>query len=267
MINLTLVQNTIDKEVRNKSVISLLVLSIGLMIIAHFLAIGVKEWVNETNLNTLIANSSQNVILFFIALISNIVAVVIASSVFRSDFSSKIVAQILTFPISRFNYLISRILGAWILTILFYLICLSVGLLSFALSGSIKFDLFALFSSFVFMSAQLLALIIMSCFFSFFGNRIATFIVTFLYYLLAKVSFLHFNQEAFSFSDISFIKIVSAITYYLTPRVGELSFISDGFIAEKTFEAAQIGSAFLHFFTISILWIFVMKYFFDRREV
>jgi ABC-type transport system involved in multi-copper enzyme maturation permease subunit len=266
MLNVSLIKNSIDKEIRSKSVIFLFVFTLAFIYLGHMIASSVKEFVNESNLTMLISNSSQAVIVSFVSLCANLIAMIVASSVLRSDISSRIMPQILTMPISRAGYLFNRIVGAWLLVMLLYTISLVFGISILYFADSIKVEPLMLMGSYLFMALELLGLIFMSSFVSMYGNKIGTLVVTIVYYFSTRVAQYRFAQEGFNFSDLTVGKIYSGVIYYLTPRLGELAHISENYLSGKGFEFNQIAYALIHFLAIMIVWSVLYKILFDRKE-
>lgn len=267
MINKTLVLNTIQKEVRNKGVLVLFVFTVIFLYFGHRLAISVKEFVDESSLNTFISNSSQNVIIKFISICSNFVAITLSSTIFRSDIVSKIMPQILTFPISRFSYLLSRITGAWLLTMAYFIFSLILGVVILLTSNSIEINFFSIFNSFIYMSLQLLGLIFIASFISFYSNKIFTFILAFVYFAISKTSFHFLTFGEGMLSELTVGKVINLFVYYCMPRIGELSYIAEQYIAGKAFEMSQIASALGHFAVVMTIWMIILKVIFEKKEV
>lgn len=267
MLNKTLVINTIQKELRNKGVLFLFVFTLLFLYFGHRLAVTVKDFVDESSLNTFIANSSQSIIISFVSFCTNFIAIILAATIFRSDISTKILPQMLTFPVSRFTYLASRITGAWLLTLSFFFVSLILGIFILLSSGSIELDYIAIGASFVFMSFALFGTIFMCSFLSFYSNKIFTLIMSFVYLVIAKLSFYQIVVNPNPSAEFSVGKLIGLFVYYCTPRVGELSYVSEQYIGGKTFDLSQLAMVLIHFFAVIVIWSFIFKYVFERREV
>ncbi len=263
MISKTLLINTIQKEIRNKGVIFLFIFTILFILVGHKAAVTIKMSLNESNMNTIISNSSQTVIIYFISFCANFVAIILASTIFRSDISSRVLPQILSFPISRLSYIVSRITGAWLLSVAYFLFSLIFGMTILMTSESIQIDFLSIVGSFAFMSIELLGVILLGSFISFYGNRLMSFIITIVVYILSK----SYTQKLFEYESFSLGKMVNLFMYYCTPRLGEMSYISESYMAGKVFDISQIIMAVVHFTATTGVWLYIMKTLFDKREV
>lgn len=262
MLNPTLVTNTIQKEIRNKGIIFLFVFAIGFLFAGHKLAIMFNVNFGNEATSQFFTNTSQQIIVYFLTTCSNIVAIILASTIVRSDMSSRVLPQILSFPVTRFEYLFSRVFGAWVITIAFYLLCLIFGVGLLITSGSIELDFFSLISSFLIMSIELVAIILICTFISLYGNRLVSFIFSVVIYFLSGA----YTERLYEYDGVTLGKLVNYFMYYFTPRLGEMTKIAESFIAGKTFAASQLSVALLHFIATTSIWFFIMKTLFDKKE-
>ncbi len=265
-ISKELIKNTLHKEMRNKGIIFLFVFTIIFIFAGHLLAVAVKSFVDESNLTTFIANSSQGVIINFVSFSTSIVCSIIAASVVRSDLSSGVLSQVLSFPISRFKYVLSRVIGAWSLSYSFYLLSLIFGIILLAFSGNINIDLSSLLISSSLMTLQIFGLTVVGIFFSMFFNRLGAFLTTFGFYVISKIVFHSVAYEGISFTEMTVGKIFKYIIYFFTPRVAEISYIAEEFIYGKDIDYSSIVMGLSHFVVLVGIWLFLMKLLFEKRE-
>ena len=267
MLNSSLVYNTIQKEIRNKGVIFLFFLTLISLYLGHSLAVGVKDYVDEANMSALIANSTQAIIITFVSTISIFVSIIIGISAIRSDQSLRVLPQILSFPISRLTYILSRITGAWILSAIFYTITVIFGILILKFSGAMKVDFLSMMMTFCLMLLSLLTITFVSTFLSVYINKIASFILTIVFYLVSKFSYYNYINGNFEKAEFSVSKVLGLFAHYFLPRIGELNYLSEGYLGGKTFEVSSLAFALLHFFCVIILWGYIFKFLFERREI
>lgn len=267
MINLTLVMNTIQKEIRNKGIIFLFIFSVISLYLGNVLAVAVKEYVDESNLNALISNSTQVIILSVVSMITMIVSIIVGTNAVKSDISLKILPQLLGFPIKRSQYLLSRIFGSWILAMTFFAVLLVIGVVILSFSNSIVFSVLDIFSTFLIYSLVYFVVIFIAIFFSLYLNKIAAFILSFVFFSFSKISYYNFSNIGFDKMEMSVMKVISMIFHYAFPRLGELNFIADALMTGKFPENFSITLALVHFVVTLGAWLFVFKYLFEKREV
>lgn len=266
MINKNIIINTIEKEYRNKGIITLFIFTILFILAGHALAIAAKEFVVESNLNSFIADTSQGIILSFVSFATNIVTIFIAISAIKSDVDSNLIGQVLSFPITRFGYVVNRVLGSCLLSISFYLISSIFGFILLSFSGSMKFDLANYLLSLFFMSLQILGMTVMGIIFSLYVNKIGSFIFTFFYYVFSKIVYHSVLYNGISFEEMGVFKVIQYAVHFLTPRVGELSYISEQVLGKSDFLLSTVTLSTLHFAGMTIVWLFVIKVIFEKRE-
>lgn len=267
MFNSTIFINTIHKEIRNKGVIFLFIFSILSLYIGNLLAVSVKQYVDESNLTALISNSTQLIIINVVSLITLIVSIIVGINSVRSDISLRILPQILGFSISRGNYLLSRVLGAWFISIIFFTLTMISGLIILKFSGSIVVDIFALVSSYLMYALMFLSINLFAIFISIYLNKIGSFILMFVFYFTSKISFFNYKDIGFDKMDFSILKLVSMIFHYLMPRIGELNFYADNFLNGKTFASSDLMFSLLHFSITCSVWFFILRFLFSRKEI
>lgn len=267
MINLVLLKNTIEKEVRNKGVIFLFIFSVLSLYVGNLLAVSVKEYINESNLTALISNSTQLIIINVISLITLIVSIIVGVNCVRSDISLRILPQILGFSISRSSYLLSRVFGSWLISLVFFTLTMICGIVILKFSGSIVVDNFSLIASYLIYALTFLIVIFMSTFISIYLNKIGAFILTIVLYFSSKVSYFNYQNIGFDNMEMSGLKIYNMFFHYFVPRIGELNFFADNFISGKTFESGDLVVALVHFVITLTAWFFILSTLFNKKEI
>ncbi len=265
-LNYHLIKNTIEKEYRNKGIITLFIFTLLFILAGHGLAIAAKEFVIESNLNTFISDTSQGIILNFVSFATNIVTIFIAISAVKSDVDSSLINQVLSFPLTRFGYILNRVIGSCILSIAFYVISSVFGFILLALTGDIKFDFLNYILSIVFMSIQIFGMTITGILFSLYINKVGSFLFTFFFYVFSKVVYHNVVYNGLSFENLSIFSVFKYFIHFLTPRVGELTYIAEQVISKSDFTIMSAGLSVLHFLVMCIIWLFIIKLIFNKRE-
>lgn len=267
MINLVLLKNTIEKEIRNKGVIFLFIFSILSLYIGNLLAVTVKEYVNESNLTAIISNSTQLIIVNVISLITLVVSIIVGVNCVRSDMSLRILPQIMGFSISRSSYLLSRILGSWLISLVFFSLTMISGIVLLKFSDSIAVDNFSLIASYLIYSLTFLIVTFVATFISIYLNKIGAFILTIVFYFSSTVSYFNYQNIGFDNMEMSGLKIYNMLFHYFVPRIGELNFFADHFISGKTFESQSLVLALVHYGITLSAWFLVLSTLFKKKEI
>ena len=266
LMNKNLILNTIQKEYRNKGIITLFIFTIMFILAGYGLALAAKEFVIESNLDSFISNTSQGIILNFVAFSTNIVTIIISISSVKSDLQSGLINQLLTLPLSRFSYLISRIFGSWLLSLSFYIVSSVFGILLLLMSGNVNFDFLSYLLSIVFMALQILGMTVMGTVFSLYINKIGSFLFTMFFFVFSKVAYHSITYEGLSFNNFGIFKVLKYFVHFLTPRVGELAHVSTMVIDGSELPLKEISFTTIHFLCLTVVWIFISKLIFEKRE-
>ena len=109
-----MIKDTILKELRSKTLLFIFIATTLMIFLAHSL---LKMFISSNESSALVINGANSLTIMFtmINAWSVIIAGIFGISSIRSDFKDKIIYQYLAFPISRTQYMFSRILGTWIL--------------------------------------------------------------------------------------------------------------------------------------------------------
>jgi len=261
-------ENTLAKEWRNKFLIFLFALTVGLIILINF----VMDWVGQIPgvfLDATLANKKLYTFYYIINTWNVFLSIIMGVSCVRSDLNDGVYAQILSFPVKRMEYLLSRILGSTAIVLGYYLLSILLALTVFAFSseGKVFIDpgiFLALLPNILLIFSTLTLTVLISLF----ATKIATFISTFI--LVAMISSSNANFAGvpvdYMFSELSFIKIMGIILYFLFPRIGTLNTMATDIVMGKTL-GVSIGWEILHLgLTLGILYVLVLLIL-RRREV
>lgn len=263
--------NTIQKEIRNKNFIFLVFSTIVVMVIWHLLANFLLNEFLAENLEMFkdTANSKAPSIMFTIlGLWSLIISIILGSGLIRSDMETNVLPILLSYPISRFEYLTARILGLWVLVIGYYLFSFCLGLASIsALTHFPHFGIGALVG-FFYRFLAILAVIILTSLISLNLSKVMTVLLTCFFTFLIVATNTYFTPQPIAdyFSNLSAIKGMAAMIHILLPHIGTLNDLANNaFFESKTNISYQVET--LHFIVTTGILIFVIKWLFQRREL
>ncbi len=121
-----LFMDTLKKEIRSKTLITLFVIVTLGMYLGYQIISSMNDPLNSNTINVL-GNFSFNIMFFLNNVLSTIVALILGTSAVRSDFKEKIAYTIMTLPISRVEYFYTRVLGVWLMSMVYYLYTFLLG--------------------------------------------------------------------------------------------------------------------------------------------
>lgn len=265
---LSVARNTIEKEWRSLALVLLLVLTLLSVFVAGALISVLKEFFMETFSLDAIGNKSMSIFFFFISFWSSFLAIYFGVSTAASDRESGVILQLLSFPISRGEYIAGRVLGCFALVFTYYIIAAFLGMSGISLSAGVwvsggNFLWSILFNSLIWLSVSTLSLFV-----GLYLSRLSGFIVLVIMSIFSGSSYIYYSTHTFkeAMSDIGFFKILGAIFYYLLPHNTYWSKAVNVklFSPEKfNFNAMEI----VHFTGSFCLLVIVMGIIFKRKEI
>jgi ABC-type transport system involved in multi-copper enzyme maturation permease subunit len=262
-----MILDTILKELRSKTLIFLFLATTIVILLCHSL---LKMFFNNPDpANQIMVNgaSSLSYMFMFINFWNIFVAAIFGISAVRSDFREKIIYQYLTFPITRTEYMFSRIFGAWILVFAYYLYAYGLATILFSFATH----------SFVFTAHHLLSILItgiyiflvifMSFFFSLFLGKIGAFLLVLVTVFMINISNNAFKGLAFAdyFKDMSLLKIIGLLTYALLPRIKYVSDLANAVMTKEEFTLNYPLEA-LHLIATTAVFIFIASYLMKKKD-
>ena len=128
--------NTFQKEYRNKTLLFFFFITLFVIFGVNF----VLDLIGEFGKGGMIpedqlSNKKLTLVFTIINMWNFILSIFVGLSVVRSDFRQGVLEQLLSFPVKREEYLISRFLGAWSIVFSYYLISLFCAIITFSLSS------------------------------------------------------------------------------------------------------------------------------------
>lgn len=273
MLNKTLIKNTIEKEIRNKSVIFLFVMTLAVMYLGAVATNALQDEIKESGFNTYLATASMTVVIWIISLSAKFVAALVSANIFKSDLESGVISQLLALPIKRSSYVINRMFGGALLSFLYLLIILIIGMIILStnelLPAGVDVPVVSILASTIPHFIQIIIIMFVSCFFSLFFNKIGTLLMT-LFYVMASIGTYTYIQSGNPVvSGFNLSSIFGAIFYWLLPRVGEINGISDmlSLGAEFNMEIFKnLAYGLIHLVATLGIWGMIFNYIFKKRS-
>ncbi|MFG1492276.1 hypothetical protein ACRXCV_10800 [Halobacteriovorax sp. GFR7] len=273
MFNFTLIKNTIEKEVRNKSVIFLFAMTVVVMYLGGVLSNTLQIEIQESGFSTYLATASMTVVIWIISLSAKLVAALISANIFRSDLESGVISQILALPINRSSYVINRMLGGALLSFLYLVFILIIGIIILISNDlvpkGVDFSMIKMTASLIPHFLQILIIMFVSCFFSLFFNKIGTLLLT-CFYVIASVGVYTYIQAGNpALSGINLSSIFGLIFYWLLPRIGEISGLADMLSLGAELNLDIVKSfvfGLVHLVATLAIWGFIFNSIFKRRS-
>lgn len=268
--NITLITaNTFRNELRNKGfifmgVMTFLVMTVGFILMDYIL----KEFVDPGTFK-LAGNTGLFASYHFIMFWTFLMALNFGINCIRNDISYGTLSLILTFPISRLEYFLGRISGAFLMSVIYFLIGFIYSVVALTLmSKEIIFQASFLYAFFI-SGLGLLMWIVLAVFISTNLSRLSSFFVIFFLYLILSYTDQYFSSipPAEWLTNISPLKIIGLIVYGIFPHLQSLSNFAGSIIQGETLDygvnLAHIGHGL---FSI-VLIIFVYNKFFSKRDI
>ena len=273
MLNRTLIKNTIEKEIRNKSVIFLFIMTLIVMYLGGVLTNTLHNEIQESGLTNYLTNTSMTVVIWIIGLSAKFVAALISANIFRSDLESGVISQLLALPIKRSSYVLNRMIGGALLSFLYLVIILIFGMIILSSNDLMPvkdgIPFLGIAGSLIPHLLQIIIIMFISCFFSLFFNKIGTLLMT-LFYVMASIgTYVYIQNGSEIINGFNIFSILRVIFYILLPRIGEVSGISDMLTMGSTFDGDFLLSilfGFLHLIVTLSVWGLIFNYIFRKRS-
>ncbi|MBL8991997.1 MAG: ABC transporter permease subunit [Spirochaetia bacterium] len=224
-----LLLNTFQKEYRNKVLIFLSLLTI---VVLFLLNAGLDFVARQAQTQSDAGDLVKFKLGYFYSIIgiwSGLLAGLLGVNCVRSDFEHRMIAQILSFPIRRFEYLIARILGSWLLIVIYYLISIALALIYFSYqSKSFSFE-WRILGALGVSSLSMLVYVVLGALLSLFMPKLLAFLTLLLTGLFMNISNWYYKYIAFSesFKELNFFKGIGLFFHNALPRVGVVNDLAD----------------------------------------
>jgi ABC-type transport system involved in multi-copper enzyme maturation permease subunit len=262
-----MIKDTILKELRSKTLIFIFIATTLMIFLSHAL---LKMLINNNDPASNILISGTNSLTFMFSVINGwsvIIAGIFGISSIRSDFKDKIIYQYLAFPISRTQYMFSRIFGTWLLVYGYYLYSylLSAILFSFA-TNSLALHWTHLISMLL-MGIYVFLVIFISFLYSMIAGKIAAFLllIATVVTISLSISSLRMVAAADYLKDLNVFKIIGLIVYFCLPRINYITELASTVMSKEEIKM-NLGLEALHFVITTGLFIFLANFLVKKKN-
>lgn len=265
----TILRNSFAKEIRSKS---FFVFSFFTLIVIALMTIGlvlVQEFLTENqNIQQMVGGKSIILVYRVVDFWAVFISIVFGISAVQSDLDFMIMPQILSHPISRTDYLIGRIGGAWLMVGIYYLLSLFLAITVFSITtGESAFNssiVLAFFPSMI----CCLAIIVLSVFASLIMARTTALISMSFFCFLLTISNAYYLERGLDGLDggMLAVKAVGLLFHWIFPRIGVMSKISENVVYSSNAEINYLIEL-PHFFLILGFMLFLLNHRFKSRDI
>ena len=261
---------TLQREIRNKTLIAILGFTVLIIFLINGGANFIDSHISDPNAGDLNSISGRKFYFFYyiISLWSGILGTLLGINSIMSDSESGVQTQILALPISKIEYIFSRIISSWLIVIGYYVISILVGIIIFLFStNNLIINPFIIYS-FIISSLGILIAVILGTLFSLVFQKIIALMATIGTLMLISLSnnmFLITNSSLGS-EQWTTTKLLGLLIHYALPRYGVLNQISSSLLSETTSDHINYFFEIIHY-PLSITALFFIIYFiFIKRE-
>ncbi|MCO4793714.1 MAG: ABC transporter permease subunit [Bacteriovoracaceae bacterium] len=265
--------NTVQKEIRNKSIWSLLILTSIVIIVLNALLGLLLQLATEfqaggagPSLGTL----PLNAFFWLIDIFSTVIAILVGVNSLKSDEENGVNLQLLSFPVKRWEYLLARILGSWGIVVVYYLYSIILAAVLFSISSREFIVGYQVFMALVNTSLIILPTVTIAILFSFFLPKLFAFFFSFFFMLFVTYSNLSVGSVEIGdyLANLSFFKILALPIHYLLPRTGTLSSFTNALLYNVDL---PIGSDYFinlaHYVVTIVILISLTGWILKRKDV
>lgn len=262
-----MIKDTILKELRSKTLIFIFVSTTAMIVLAHMILETFLKNPDPAGQVLISGSNSLSYMFMFINFWNIFVAAIFGISAVRSDFREKIIYQYLTFPITRTQYMFSRIAGAWLLVFGYYLYAYVLSTILFSIaSKSFVFTANHFFSVLI-TGLYLFLVIFISFFYSLFTGKIQSFLLVFATVMTINLSNDYFKTLAFEeyFKNLGVFKIIGLLAHIGLPRIKYVSSLANAVMFKEEYQLNYPLEA-LHLFLTTALLVTVSAYLMKKKD-
>lgn len=252
-----MIKDTILKELRSKALIFIFIATTLMIFLAHSV---LKMFINSNDGSAIMINGASSLSLMFTMINgwSVIIAGIFGISSIRSDFNDNIIYQYLAFPISRTQYMFSRIFGTWILVFGYYLYAYFLSAILFSVATHSLALHWTHLISMLLMGLYVFLIIFISFLYSMIAGKIGAFLL--LITTIATISVSTSSLRALAYADyllnLSFFKTIGLIVYFIFPRVNYITELASNVLSKEEIKL-NLGLEALHLLVTSAVFIFL----------
>jgi ABC-type transport system involved in multi-copper enzyme maturation permease subunit len=253
-----MIKDTILKELRSKTLIFIFIATTLMILLAHAL---LKMFLNNSDPSANVILSGANSLSFMFTIINGwsvVIAGIFGISAIRSDFKEKIIYQYLAFPISRTQYMFSRIFGSWILVYSYYLYSYLLSAFLFSLATHSLALHWTHLISMLLMGIYILLVIFISFLYSMIADKIAAFlmlIVTVTVIALSSSSMRALEATEY-LKDLNLFKLFGLVVYFFLPRINYVTELASAVMTREEIKM-NVGLESIHLLVTSAMLVFV----------
>jgi ABC-type transport system involved in multi-copper enzyme maturation permease subunit len=262
-----MIKDTILKELRSKTLLFLFIATTLMILLAHSL---LKMFINSQDPGTNILVSASNSLNYMFSAMnfwSLVIAAIFGISAVRSDFREKIIHQYLALPISRTQYMFSRIAGAWLLVFGYYLYAYMLSTLLFSIATHSLALTWGHLASMVMMGLYIFLVVCISLFYSLFMGKIGSFILLMGTVFTISLSTHTFRELQFAeyFKNFSLFKLLGLLVYSFFPRINYVTEVANWFMFKEELKL-NIPLESLHLLATSAFFLFLADRIIKRKN-
>ena len=259
--------NTLQREYRSKSLVAIFILTVAIIILVN----SVMNLFMTGEGQPILANLADKKMVIFYKIIniwSGIIATLFGVHALKSDYDYDLVDQLWSFPIKKHDYIISRILGSWIVVCAYYLISIIMAMTLFSMSSDESYIRVTIIPSFMISSLLILTLIILGSLFSMFASKTIAFIEVLLASMFIAIANTQIGVLSFSemFKNLSFMKVTGVVLHTIFPRIGVIDKISSNVLYEEPIVYNTLAES-IHFIATIVLLYFILQKIIIKRGV
>jgi len=223
--------NTFQKEIRNKTLLFLFVLSLFLIILINQISVFFVsnpsvgqgfEW----------SHTKMSFLYEIISAWGGMLGFILGVSTIKSDMDCGVSQQIVAFPVRPAFYLANRLLGTWLIVNFYYIVTLVLALLVFAFSGDQLALSYKIFLSFGVFSLKILVCITLAALLSIHFSKVIAFVSSIVLFTIMNISNAHFAKE-FAWSELGPFSVIGLLVHWLLPRVDTISGLSKNLLMDQ----------------------------------
>ena len=239
-------QNTILKELRNKTLIGLAIFTVIIIFIINgsldYLYLKTSDMTATGGASPIdtFFGSKFSVFYTMINFWNGLLATIIGVGAIQSDREHGALYQILALPIHKLDYLLGRVVGTWLIVVGYYIASMLLGIIIFALfSSKIELD-YPLFLSFPVTTLAIFTYILCAMLISSFLNRSLALIATMFTMWVASIANSSFATISISeiFSEMGMLKTLGIIPHFLYKIYVEICAV--GFLESNYYQLHNI---------------------------
>ncbi len=267
-----IIKNTIAKEYRNRTILPSFIITIIYIVGLNMGLDALENLVASQGLDSMLdlKDNRMRYSIYFIQFWAAIISISLGAGLVLSDIKDNAISLFLVLPMKRFFYLFGRLTGATFLISAFILISFS---LIYFLSPGALLNLEYLGKGILVVFLLSLGCFLVICFsvlLSFFISEKLTLILGVIFMTLVFVSNTFFRNvplESVFREGVGFFNSIGFIIHYAFPRLGNLVWITSSLFSSEVVAIKIASMELLHFGLTLSLWVWCIKYLFDRYEV